>query len=414
MVNSTGSRAHLQAKIVALRTALSIDERDDERRLRLAEALIEDQQIPEAMRHLGEVLARDPASPLAATLMRRALAMPREPDPAATEPDSSADVLTEGERDARSGAERVAVRVDNTPPQAETSIVVDVRSETVRLVDVAGMEHVKDRLDAAFLAPMGNLEIARAYGHSMSGGLLLYGPPGCGKTFIARAVAGELGARFVSVSLADALDMWMGSSEKNIHAIFAAARANSPCVLFIDEVDALGGKRSNMHHTGMRNVVSQLLTEMDSTGSSNEGVFILGATNHPWDIDMALRRPGRFDRMLFVPPPDEQARLSIVHLNLRDRPVGQVDYAAVVRRTDGFSGADVAHLCHSAAERAMLDSIRSKKYRDIEDLDFDVALKEIRPSTSAWFQSARQVAQFANHDNAYDELISYLRSRKEM
>jgi SpoVK/Ycf46/Vps4 family AAA+-type ATPase len=412
VADSTADRSHLRAQIIALRTALSIDQSDDERRLRLAEALIEDQQVEEAMRYLGEVLAHDPALPLAASLMRRALNAPQVPGPAAMDQDALPDVSVAGKRDSELGTDPLPVWMGNAP-EADASIAVDVRSETVRLVDVAGMEQVKERLDAAFLAPMGNLEIARAYGHSMSGGLLLYGPPGCGKTFIARAVAGELGAKFVAVSLADALDMWMGSSEKNIHKIFETARANSPCVLFIDEVDALGGKRSNMHHSGMRNVVSQLLTEMDSAGSNNAGVFILGATNHPWDIDTALRRPGRFDRMLFVPPPDDQARLSIIHLNLRDRPVGQVAYADLVRRTDSFSGADVAHLCHSAAERAMLDSIRTKRLRDIEDLDFDVALKEVKPSTRTWFESARQIAQFANHDNAYDELVSYLRTRKQ-
>jgi ATPase family associated with various cellular activities (AAA) len=182
----------------------------------------------------------------------------------------------------------------------------------VTLADVAGLEEVKRRLNLAFLAPLKNPELMRMYGKSLRGGLLLYGPPGCGKTFIARATAGELGARFISIGLSDVLDMWIGQSEKNLHEIFESARRNAPCVLFFDEVDALGQKRSQQRNSGTRNVVNQLLSEMDSVNANNDGVFVLAATNHPWDVDTALRRPGRLDRTLLVLPPDAQARAAIL------------------------------------------------------------------------------------------------------
>lgn len=288
----------------------------------------------------------------------------------------------------------------------------EATTSTIKLSDVAGMDEVKRRLDLAFLAPMRNPEVRRMYGKSLRGGLLLYGPPGCGKTFIARATAGELGARFMSIGLSDVLDMWFSQSEHNLHEIFETARRNAPCVLFFDEIDALGRKRSLMRHDGGRNIVNQLLADMDSIGSDNEGVFVLAATNHPWDVDSALRRPGRFDRVLLVLPPDRPAREAIIRLHLRERPVGDVDVASIAAKTDDFSGADLAHLCESAAELAMEESLTTGNVRPIGQSDFKRALSQIRSSTRTWFDTARNYVQFANEGGMYDELMTYMRSRR--
>ena len=288
----------------------------------------------------------------------------------------------------------------------------EVERPLVTLSDVAGMEAVKRRLNLAFLAPMKNPDLRKLYGKSLRGGLLLYGPPGCGKTFIARATAGELGAKFLSVGLSDVLDMWIGNSEKNLHQIFETARANSPCVLFFDEIDALGHKRSQMRNNAGRNVVNQLLAEMDSVDGNNEGVFILAATNHPWDIDTGLRRPGRLDRTLLVLPPDAAARESVLHLHSADRPLEGVDFAALAAKTEDYSGADLAHLCEAAAELALEDSLTTGKIRAIGMNDFKRGLKEVKPSVRPWFETARNYALYANEGGVYDELIEYLKARR--
>jgi AAA+ superfamily predicted ATPase len=288
----------------------------------------------------------------------------------------------------------------------------DAEHTGLTLSDVAGLDEVKKRLEAAFLAPMRNPELRKLYGKSLRGGLLLYGPPGCGKTFIARAVAGELGARFITVSFADLIDMFVGRSERNIHELFEVARRNAPCVVFLDEVDAIGQKRSQLRNTPMRSAVNQLLLELDDVASDNSGVFLLAATNHPWDVDSALRRPGRFDRTLLVLPPDGPAREGVFRYHLRDRPVAGIDLGKLSRLTDGYSGADIAHICETAAERALLDSVSRGEPRLIGQADLEAAVAEVRPSLGTWFETARNVALFANEGGAYDDLVAYLRKRR--
>ncbi|KIZ15390.1 ATP-binding protein [Streptomyces natalensis] len=289
------------------------------------------------------------------------------------------------------------------------------RPGAVRLADVGGMQEVKERLEAAFLAPLRNPELRRLYGKSLRGGLLLYGPPGCGKTFIARAVAGELGANFLSVSVNDVLDMWIGNSERNMHELFQTARRQAPCVIFLDELDALGGKRSRSQSAGMRNTVNQLLTELDGVeAEANEGVFVLAATNVPWDVDIALRRPGRLDRTLLVLPPDGPAREAILRYHLRERPIENVDLGKLVRATDGLSGADLAHVCEAAAEHALLDSARTGTVRMIGMKDLLAAARQIAPSTEPWFAAARNVAMYANDGGMYDDLVAYLKKKRKL
>uniref|UniRef100_UPI001890E4AF ATP-binding protein n=1 Tax=Catenulispora pinisilvae TaxID=2705253 RepID=UPI001890E4AF len=274
------------------------------------------------------------------------------------------------------------------------------------------LSQVKDRLQVAFLAPMRNPELRKIYGKSLRGGLLLYGPPGCGKTFIARAVAGEIGASFISVGISEVMDLWFGASEKNLSELFELARRQAPCVLFFDEMDALGQRRSQNRNSMMRTLVNQFLTELDSVGADNEGVFVLGATNAPWDVDPALRRPGRFDRTVLVLPPDAPAREEILRYHLRDRPIAGIDLESLVERTDGFSGADLAYLCESATENALMDAVRSGAVRMMGMPDFENALKDVRPSTGPWFDAARSVALFANEGGAYDDLAAYFKNHK--
>ncbi|MFE3322484.1 ATP-binding protein [Nocardia sp. NPDC059195] len=399
-------------------------------RVCVIELLIERQRYADALAHCGTALGHDPGNAQVLGLMMRCTTALSGGSPApGVAPAPLPDTSTPGSAVAPSAAQSDfdwAAAEDEVGDIIEPAFVHGVPTEfvtdddaatverpTLRLADVGGMSEVKQQLDLTLLGPLRNPELAKAFGTSARGGLLLYGPPGCGKTFIASAVAGELGANFYPIEITDILDIYTGASERNVHSIFEMARRNAPCVLFLDEVDALGHKRSQMQASAtMRTVVNQLLTEMDSATHSNEGVFVLGATNHPWDVDVALRRPGRFDRMIFVGLPDLAARASILHYHLRDRPVAGIDLTTLAAHTDGLSGADLAHVCTSATQLAMADSMRSGEVRPIGMADVRAALAQIRPSTGAWFESARNVVEFANGDGSYDELALYLKRQK--
>lgn len=420
--------------IRSLRAAVAAAPGDVPLRLHFAELLLAEGRGDEAVTEAAVALQHAPGDAAARALMVRAMglppAAPEVPAPVAETPAvPHAPVRPEPKPsfDWAAAEEQVSDVVGPRfleEPQAEggdglagDAAAWDVDAPgAVRLADVGGMTDVKERLEAAFLAPMRNPELRRLYGKSLRGGLLLYGPPGCGKTFVARAVAGELGASFLTVSLSDVLDMWIGASEKNVHDIFETARRQAPCVVFLDELDALGGKRSRTHNNGLRNVVNQLLTELDgiASGAGNEGVFVLAATNVPWDVDIALRRPGRLDRTLLVLPPDAPAREAILRYHLRDRPIEAVDLGKLVKATEDFSGADLAHLCETAAETALLDSARTGSVRLITTKDLLGAAKQIRPSTEPWFAAARNVAMFANEGGLYDDLLAYLKRKRKL
>jgi ATP-dependent 26S proteasome regulatory subunit len=302
----------------------------------------------------------------------------------------------------------------DSEPSVTPGSSFDIERSVVTLADVGGMKSIKDRLNAAFLAPLRNPELRKLYAKSLKGGLLMYGPPGCGKTFIARAIAGELGAHFLSVGLADILDPMLGNSEQNVHEAFQLARREAPCVIFFDEIDALGQRRSQTRNSALRGTVNQLLTELDGVADQNEGVFVLAATNQPWDVDPALRRPGRFDRTVLVLPPDEEARESIFRYHLQHRPVEGIELQALARASGGLSGADIAYVCEVAAERALIDSATTGLLRMISMKDVTEALAEVTPSTSSWLDSARNVVLFGDDDGTYAELKAYLKKAKRL
>ena len=242
----------------------------------------------------------------------------------------------------------------------------------------------------------------------------MYGPPGCGKTLLARATAGECGARFHNIAITDVLDMYIGESERKLHELFELARRTAPAVMFFDEIEALGGKRSGSREATSAKLVSQFLSELDGFAQNNGGVLILGATNVPWAVDSAFRRPGRFDRVLFVPPPDEAARREILSLELRDRPGGEaIDVAALARRTSGFSGADLRHLVETAVDEAIEQSISDGREHPIGEAHLRAALASTRPTTLEWLTSARNHARYANEGGQYDDVLEFLRRHGE-
>ncbi|MES1223500.1 MAG: AAA family ATPase, partial [Bacteroidota bacterium] len=232
------------------------------------------------------------------------------------------------------------VNSDDDEFEDENSIYF-LEKPKVKFSDVGGMQRIKNEISLKIIQPLKNPELYKACGKKIGGGILLYGPPGCGKTFIAKAAAGEIDAKFINIGLHDILDMWIGNSEKNLHEIFELARQNAPCVLFFDEVDAMGASRSDLKQSAMRHVINQFLAEMDGVGADNDGVLILAATNAPWSVDAAFRRPGRFDRVIFVEPPDEKSREEILRSVLAGKPVGDIDIKKVAQATPEYSGADI-------------------------------------------------------------------------
>ena len=287
-----------------------------------------------------------------------------------------------------------------------------IERPSINFSDVGGMEQVKKEIDLKIIQPLEHPELYKAYGKKIGGGILLYGPPGCGKTFIAKATAGQVNAKFISVSLNDILDMWIGNSEKNLHEVFELARQNSPCVLFFDEIDALGASRSDMKQSGSRHLINQFLQELDGIDHNNEGVLILGATNTPWHLDAAFRRPGRFDRIIFVPPPDEAARASIFKLKLADKPKDGLNYDQLAKQTKDYSGADIEAVIDIAIEGKLEEALKEGVPKPLLNKDLKAAAKRHKATTREWFSTAKNFALFANQSGLYDDILNYLNLKK--
>lgn len=273
---------------------------------------------------------------------------------------------------------------------------------------VGGMEELKEEIALKIIKPMAHPELFAAYGKTIGGGILLYGPPGCGKTHLARATAGEVKASFLAVGISDVLDMWIGQSERNLSAIFEQARAEAPSVLFFDEVDALGAKRNDMRQSAGRQLINQFLSELDGYAQSNDGLLVLAATNAPWHMDSAFRRPGRFDRIIFVPPPDEVARAAILRLLLKDKPTQTVDYDHIAKKTHEFSGADLKGLVDRAVEGKLQEALKTGTPVPLTTKDLLRARKGIKPTTRDWFATARNHAMYANQGGLYDDVLAWL------
>jgi SpoVK/Ycf46/Vps4 family AAA+-type ATPase len=363
-------------------------------RLHVATVLLEAGRAAESLEHSSAVLALEPGQRQAVELAGRATAA--LPEAALSAP---APYLT-----AAPGPQHRGATVDQW-------VLGEVEEPRTTLADVAGMPAIKRWLSTAFLSSLRDPQMRRLFGRSLRGGLLMYGPPGCGKTFLARALAGELEAGFLGIDLVHVVDMWLGYSRRSIHEIFETARAAAPCLLYLDQLEAIGPRRAGRRHSIGRGVVDQLVAELYSASEEHEGVFVVAATEHPWDVDSLLRQPGRLDHRLLVLPPDLQAREAIIRSVLAGRPLAEdLDLAGLAARTNRYSAADLAQLCESAAAAALEASIVSNSSRPIAMADFTRGLHELRPSTPPWFELARDYARFAAEPGSYDDLVSYLRT----
>jgi SpoVK/Ycf46/Vps4 family AAA+-type ATPase len=287
--------------------------------------------------------------------------------------------------------------------------VIPFEKPDVSFKDVGGMKSVKEDISMKIINPIKHADLFKQYGKKIGGGILLYGPPGCGKTHIARATAGEIDSAFISVGINDVLDMFLGQSEKQLHEIFEYARRNTPCVIFFDEVDALGASRTDMKNSAGKNVINQFLQEMDGLQAENDGILILGATNAPWHIDAAFKRPGRFDRIIFMPPPDMEARKEILEIQLKDKPAMEVDINKIAKNTRDFTGADIKALVDFTIEEKLKTIIETGKETPIKTKDFLSVIKRIKPSSKVWFETAKNYAVYSNQSGQYDDILNYLK-----
>ncbi|MFD3402193.1 tetratricopeptide repeat protein [Kribbella sp. NPDC058693] len=308
-------------------------------------------------------------------------------------------------------AERSGVRIKVGPEAEPDPLGTDAPKETATFDQVGGMEEIKRVIHRMVILPLSRPELYEKYGRKSGGGVMLYGPPGCGKTLLARATAGECGLPFINVRIEDVMDPYLGVSERNLHAAFERARANGPCVLFLDELDALAFARHKHGGSEARRLVDVLLQELDAIGSENDGLLVLAATNAPWDVDEAMLRPGRFDRVIFVPPPDEPARADILTVLTKDVPADGLDLKGLAAQTPMFSGADLRALIERGVDKVIDEALTSGGEPPLDMRHLTEALAAVKPSTLDWLHRVRSYIEFANQSERYDDVAAYLKSR---
>ena len=280
--------------------------------------------------------------------------------------------------------------------------------------NVAGMDELKERLKFSIIEPLKNPELAKKYKQRVGGGIILYGPPGCGKSFITRALAGETKLKMINIKVSDILDKWIGNSEKNIHAAFETARKNAPCILFLDEFDGLGWRRIEAEHSWERSMIAQLLVEIDQIDKKNENIVVIGATNAPWFIDDALKRSGRFGKLVYVTPPDKTAREALFKMYLKDIPVEKINYKKFAEQTWDFSCADVQSVCETAAEAAYAKSLKAGKEVPVSNDLIKEAVDKERSDLTEWFTSLGRMIMGEELRELYPELYEDLARMQKM
>ncbi len=286
--------------------------------------------------------------------------------------------------------------------------------DIISFKDVGGLENIKNIISMKIIKPFTNPELFLKFKKKAGGGLLLFGPPGCGKTFIAKATAGECNAFFRSVKISDILDPYFGQSEQNLKNIFDTARQKKPCILFFDEIDTLGYNRSKTSVNSVHSIVDTLLTEIEGIDSNTDKILIIGATNMPWDVDNALRRPGRFDRSIFVHPPDVKAREIIFKLKMEDRPCENIDYKKLAQESEFFSGADIENVVEHATEIVLEEIINTgNENLKINQKVLMETLKNFNPTTIEWLRTISTYVKYSNQASYYDDVEKYLLDNKK-
>jgi len=312
-------------------------------------------------------------------------------------------------------AEPQTTRVsDEEKTREKVKELVLVEKPKLRFEDIAGLNEVKERIKEAIVYPFTYPEDYKYFGVNPGGGILLYGPPGCGKTMLAAAAAAECDAVFINLKVSDIKDKYVGESEKNIKQVFELARSYERAILFFDEIDAMAGERGDSSQGHEKSLVNELLAQMDALESKGtpRTSLILAATNQPWSVDLALRRSGRFDSAVFIPNPDVESRQKLFEINLRSRPVDKsVKLAALAQMTERYASAEIVEICDRAAKIPLRERLREqKKRRAISLADFKQSIEEKTTVLPAWYLRAVREIEASGEADMFNELIQAARA----
>ena len=270
--------------------------------------------------------------------------------------------------------------------------------------DIGGLDNVKEEMKKAIIYPFTHKKLYDYYNQKPGGGVLLYGPPGCGKTMIAKAAATECDADFINVETSTIMSKWVGESEKSIKQVFSVARDCNRAIIFFDEFDAVAGRRGELEDYAKR-IVNELLQQMDGM-DKNDNILVLAATNEPWAIDPALRRPGRFKKLIFIPPPDLEARKAIFNIYLKKLPLeSDVEAGVLSNKTGMYSGADIKAICDDAAEIPLQEALEGKPPRKISIKDFLFVLNNRRSSIIPWQRMAIEQVRKIGEEDLFKDLM---------
>ncbi len=297
-----------------------------------------------------------------------------------------------------------AQKLRKNSPATERGLTENAVSPKKGFSSIGGLEELKEEIGFKIIEPFRNKEIYSYYGKAIGGGILMYGPPGCGKSLIAKATAEEAEATFIHVKASDIKSKFVGETEKNIAELFQKAREEQPTIIFFDEFEVLGRDRSE-GQTHEKSAVAQLLTEMDGVDAKEQQILLLAATNEPWAIDPALRREGRFGTTIFIPTPDIQARAEILKIHLAKRPTETIDYDKIARLTQGLSGADLKAICEAATDIPLKESVATGKKRKITMSDVEKAVAKTQSIIKQWFAKAKQIIEEKKLEQEFGDLM---------